>query len=285
MNSNQSTMAGKVCIVTGANTGIGKVTAKQLASQGAKVFLACRNESKAQAVIAEIQAEFSVDAEFLPLDLGDLESVRSAADKFLALKLPLHLLINNAGIAGSRGLTKDGFELTFGVNHLGPFLFTTLLLETLKSSAPARIVNVSSKAHYKAKAIDFSQQQKSTQSYTGLPEYECSKLANVLFTKELSRKLAGTGVTTYALHPGVVASDIWHRVPWGFRGLVKRFMITVEEGAQTSLHCATSTKISDESGFYYDSCAQKEPSKICHDEKLASQLWTRSLEWTSRTSH
>lgn len=281
MNEENKVLSGKVCIVTGANTGIGRVTAKELASQGAHVFLACRNEAKAKPVVEEIIRETGALVEFLPLDLGDLQSVRACAEEFLARDLPLHILVNNAGIAGSRGVTTDGFELAFGVNHLGPFLLTNLLLDTLKESAPARIVNVSSRSHYRAKTIDFDAQRQSTASYTGMPEYESSKLANVLFSSELAKRLENTGVTTYALHPGVVASDIWHRVPWGFRSLVKLFMISVEDGAKTSINCALSPSLGAETGLYYDSCKTKRPSKASQDAALAAQLWTRSEEWVS----
>ncbi|MBL4634619.1 MAG: SDR family oxidoreductase [Kofleriaceae bacterium] len=281
MNEENKVLRGKVCIVTGANTGIGRVTAMELARQGAHVFLACRNEAKAQLVVEEIIRETGSLVEFLPLDLGDLQSVRACVKEFESHNLPLHILVNNAGIAGSRGVTTDGFELTFGVNHLGPFLLTNLLLDTLKASAPARIVNVSSRSHYQAKTIDFDAQRQSTASYTGLPEYESSKLANVLFSSELANRLKSTGVTTYAVHPGVVASDIWHRVPWGFRSLVKLFMISVEDGAKTSIDCALSPSRADETGLYYDACKTKRPSKASQDTALAAQLWARSEEWVS----
>ncbi len=285
-NSNSDLpLSGRVCIVTGANTGIGKVTAKSLATQGAHVFLACRNETKAQAVVDEIAAATDGTVEFLKLDLSDLSSVRAAAATFLARDLPLHILVNNAGLAGSRGITVDGFELSFGVNHLGPFLFTNLLLDTLKASAPARIVNVSSRGHYRAKTIHFDKQQQKTASYTALPEYNSSKLANVLFTAELARRLENTGVTAYSLHPGVVASDIWGRVPQPIRGIAKRFMITVEEGAETTIHCAISPELAEQSGLYYDKCLPKKPSKAGQNTKLAAELWQRSEDWVATSSH
>ncbi len=282
MTSSSKTLSGQVCIVTGANTGIGKVTATDLAAQGAHVFVACRNAQKGQATAGQITEETGSKTEFLQLDLADLASVRCAAETFLSRKLPLHILVNNAGLAGSRGQTQDGFEIAFGVNHLGPFLFTSLLLDTLKSTAPARVVNVSSKAHYAAKAIPFDSLQSTTASFTGMPEYRVSKLANVLFTAELARRLKDTQVTTYALHPGVVASDIWHRVPGPFRGLVKHFMITVEEGAKTSIHCARTPELGGESGLYYDSCQAKTPSRLAQDHALAGELWDRSVAWSTQ---
>lgn len=280
MSTNKLALEGRVAIVTGANTGIGKITARTLAEQGARVFMACRSESKARAAIAELSQGRDLKIEYLSLDLGDLNSVRAAAAEFLARDLPLHILVNNAGLAGSRGLTKDGFELTFGVNHLGHFLFTHLLLDVLKTSAPARIVNVSSRAHYKAKSIHFERQRQATRSFTGLKEYGASKLANVLFTAELARRLEGSGVTSYAVHPGVVASDIWHRVPRPFRNVAKHFMITVEEGAQTSLHCAVSPEAGEQSGLYYDRSQPKAPNPAAEDAEMAAELWQRSLSWT-----
>jgi len=281
MNTSNQTLSGRVCIVTGANTGIGKVTAAALASQGARVFVACRNEEKANLAIADIERESGASLEFLRLDLADLTSVQNSAEKFLGKNLPLHILVNNAGLAGSRGITQDGFELAFGVNHLGPFLFTQLLLPLLKSSAPARIVNVASRAHYDAKSLPFDKLRQSTASFTGLPEYSVSKLANVLFSSELAKQLEGTGVRSYALHPGVIASDIWKRIPGPLRFLGKLFMISVEEGAKTSLHCATSPALEGESGLYYDSCATKTPSDLGQDTELASELWRRSETWVS----
>ena len=200
-----------------------------------------------------------IRSRFLALDLADLASVRAAAAAFLALDEPLHVLINNAGVAGRRGLTRDGFELIFGVNHLGHFAFTAALLDSLISSR-ARIVNVASDAHYQATGIDFDRLHRPARSVAAMREYAVSKLCNVLFTEELARRLAGTGVTAYALHPGVVASDIWRRVPWPVRPLVTRRMLTIDQGAQTSLYCATAPELAQVSGRYYEQCAEREPS-------------------------
>ncbi len=276
-------LEGRTFLVTGANTGIGRVTAEVLAQRGGKVFLACRSEEKARPVLEGIRAAGG-RAEFLKLDLGSLASVRASAEAFLALGEPLHVLVNNAGLAGSRGLTKDGFELLFGTNHLGPFFFTTLLLPRLRESAAqggARIVNVSSKAHYKATGIDWEAQRRPTRTITSLREYEVSKLCNVLFTKELARGRAGEGVRSYALHPGVVASDIWRKVPWPVRPIMLRGMITVEEGAQTSLYCATSPEVAGHDGRYYDSSKEKAPNPISDDAALAKELWERSEAWAA----
>lgn len=273
-------LQGKTALVTGANTGIGLVTARELARAGARVWIACRNQAKAEAAMQEIrQAVPTADLQFLALDLGNLAKVRQAAQVFLDSGEPLHLLINNAGLAGSRGLTDDGFELTFGTNHLGPYLLTRLLLERLRASAPARVVFVASRAHYQCKHLDLEAQRQRTTHVTGLPEYAASKLANVLTAKALAKRLAGSGVTAYALHPGVVASDVWRQIPQPFRWIAKQFMISNDEGAATTLHCATAPGLEADNGAYFDKCAPKKPSRLARDESLADQLWQRSAQW------
>jgi len=277
-----SDLQGKTFVITGANTGIGRITARELAKRGAHVILACRSADKTQPVIDELKKETGNDKiEFVALDLSDLASVRRCADELLARNVPIHGLINNAGLAGSRGTTKDGFELTFGTNHLGHYLLTRMLLDRIKQSGPARIVNVASASHYQAKGINWDALRAKTKSRTGLPEYAVSKLSNVLFTKELARRLEGTNVTTYALHPGVVATDVWRRVPRPVRWVMKKFMVTPEEGAQTSIRCATAPELASETGLYYDRDGkERKPNKLANDEDLAKQLWTKSAEWT-----
>lgn len=282
-------LANQTFIVTGANTGIGKVTAKELARRGAHVILACRSKDKTDAVIEEIRRDTgSTGVEYIHLDLGDLASVRACAEAIAARGVPIHGLINNAGQAGSKGLTKDGFELTWGTNHLGPYLFTRLLLDRVKQAGQAgqaRIVNVASASHYNATGIDWDALKRPTRSATGMAEYSVSKLSNVLFAKELARRLDGTGVTTYALHPGVVATDVWRRVPGPLRWLIKRFMITPEQGAEASLRCATDPALAGQTGRYYDvGGKEKEPSQLAKDAELARALWTRSAEWTGLPS-
>jgi retinol dehydrogenase 12 len=274
-----SELSGRTFLVTGGNTGIGRATAAGLAGRGGRVWIAARSPAKGEAAVAAIKAETGSDSVwFLPLDLADLDSVQSCAAGFLALGEPLHVLVNNAGVAGRRGLTKQGFELTFGVNHLGHFALTSALLGCLTGSAAARVVTVSSDAHYSAKGIDFEALRRPGRGLTGLPEYAVSKLCNVLFTQELARRVAGTGVTTYALHPGVVASDIWRRVPWPVRPIVTRRMLSTTDGAQTSLYCATSPDVAQDSGLFYDKCALREPSPVATPE-LAAELWKRSETW------
>jgi NAD(P)-dependent dehydrogenase (short-subunit alcohol dehydrogenase family) len=278
---NTQPLAGKVALITGANTGIGRETAVQLALQGAHVFLACRSEAKTRPVLDEINARSNgwAKAEFLALDLGDFDSIRHCAASFLARGLPLHLLINNAGLAGQKGITASGFELTFGVCHVGHFLLTNLLLDCLKASAPARIVVVASKAHRHVKGIDFNALRQPTSSVGGLHEYSVAKLANILFAAELARRLQGTGVTSYALHPGVVATDVWRAVPKFITMLLKRFMLSSEDGAATTLYCATSPACVSESGLYYDSQKPQQPSPAARNVELAQQLWHASEGW------
>lgn len=277
-----SDLQGKTFVITGANTGIGKITARELAKRGAHVILACRSADKTQPVIDALKQETGNDKiEFIALDLADLASVRRCADELLARNIPIHALINNAGLAGSRGTTKDGFELTFGTNHLGHYLLTRMLLDRMKQSGPARIVNVASASHYQAKGINWEALRAKTKSRTGMAEYAVSKLSNVLFTKELARRLEGTNVTTYALHPGVVATDVWRRVPSPVRWVMKKFMVTPEEGAQTSIRCATAPELASETGRYYDRDGkERSPNQLANDEELAKQLWTKSAEWT-----
>ena len=274
------TLLGRVVLVTGANTGIGFVTARELASRGAHVVIACRSAGKGQSAVDDIRKiTGNENVELLALDLGDFDSIRACAQSFLARDLPLHLLINNAGLAGAKGTSKSGFELAFGTNHVGPFLFTHLLLERIKQSAPARIVTVASRAHTRVSGINWDDVRQPTKGKAGLPEYGVSKLANVLFSAELGRKLAGTGVTTYSLHPGVVATDVWREVPAFIRPLIKLMMISTDEGAATTLYCATSPDVSNETGLYYDKCRVKEPSKVGQDVALAAELWQRSEAW------
>ena len=276
-----SSPAERTVVVTGGNTGIGKATAEALARQGWRVYVASRSRDKGEAAVASIKAAAGSDSVFfLALDLADLSSVRSCAEAFLARGEPLHVLVNNAGVAGVRGLTKQGFELIFGVNHLGHFVLAQLLLDRLTSSAPARVVTVASDAHYSARGIDWDALRRPARGITGLGEYAVSKLCNVLFSQELARRAAGTGVTTYALHPGVVASDIWRRVPWPVRPLMTRRMLSVDEGAATSLFCATSPEVAEASGRFYDKCTERAPSPVATPE-LALTLWQRSEEWSA----
>lgn len=271
-------------MVTGANTGIGRVTARELAARGGRVVLATRSAEKTAPVVDEIRRTTGNDqVEHLALDLADLASVRQATTTLLDRGGPIDVLVANAGLAGQRGgATAQGFELAFGVNHLGHFLFVTELLPLVRAGTDARVVVVSSDSHYAAKDLQEASLRQPTRSITGMREYARSKLANVLFAQELARRTAGDEVGVHALHPGVVASDIWRRVPWPIRPLMTSRMLTTEEGAATSLWCATSPDLVGESGGYYADCAPKEPSERATPE-LASWLWERSEQWTAST--
>ena len=273
-------MSGKVCVVTGSNTGIGRVTALELARAGGHVVMACRSADRTVPVVEAIKEETGNDqVDFVQLDLSSFDSVRSCADELLERDLLIHVLINNAGLAGKRGITSDGFELAFGTNHLGHFLFTHLLLDRIKQSAPARIVIVASKGHRLAKKYDLDNVQRRTKSITAFPEYCVSKVANIFHAQELGRRLQGTNVTTYAVHPGVVASDVWRQIPQPIRWLYTRNMISNEQGACTQLHCATSPDVAGETGLYYDECQVTSVFPPADNGQLCQQTWARSMAW------
>jgi retinol dehydrogenase-12 len=278
-------MRHRTFLVTGGNTGIGLATATTLAKGGASVYIACRDPERGRTAVAAIKAAASDHGgtvDLLQLDLSSLNSVRACAESFLAKDEPLHVLVNNAGLGGGRGRTADGFETHFGVNHLGHFALTMLLLDRLKASGPgSRVVTVASDSHYSVTGIDWDAQRQKTKSFGGIREYAVSKLCNVLFSQELARRLGGADadVTAYALHPGVVASDIWRRIPWPVRPLMTRRMISTEEGSVTSLYCATSAEAAGQSGLYYDTCKAVDPNPIATPE-LAELLWKHSTEWT-----
>lgn len=276
-------MQGKTVLVTGSNTGLGRVTAEELARRGARVILANRSEERTRPVLDAILAAGG-DAVFHPLDLGSLSTTRQSAAALRERGEAIHVLVNNAGLAGSRGLTPDGFELAFGVNHLGPFLFTLELLPLLRAAGTARIVNVASRAHKRVHRFDLEAVQRPTKSLTAFPEYAVSKLANVYASRELGRRLAGTGITTYAVHPGVVASDIWRKVPWPARAIAKLFMVSNEEGAKTQIWCATAPELAQQTGLYYANCREKALQGLGNDDALARALWDRSIAWTGAAS-
>jgi len=278
--SSDSAPADRVALITGANIGIGRVTALELARAGYQVVIAGRSLERTQPVLDEIKALAPAKpAVFLPLNLASLASVRECAQQFIALNLPLHLLVNNAGIAGLHGLTTDGFEMMFGVNHMGHFLLTQLLLPQLQASGPSRVVTVSSRAHKRTPGIDWDALRQPTRSITGVREYAVSKLANLLFSAELARRLQGTQVSCYALHPGVVDTEIWRALPHWARPLLRlRGLLTPEEGARTTLHCALHAPHT-ESGLYYADCKPVRPSTLGQDPDLARVLWERSEAW------
>ncbi|XP_058462470.1 retinol dehydrogenase 12-like [Malaya genurostris] len=279
---------GKVILITGANTGIGKETAKELLKRGGKVYIACRSLPKANQARQELIAETgSKNIHVRELDLSSLKSVRNFAKEFLAEESRLDILINNAGVmACPKSLTKDGFEMQLGVNHLGHFLLTNLLLDRLKSSAPSRIVNLSSLAH-KFGGINRTDLN-SEKSYSAFGAYGQSKLANVLFTKELAKRLEGSGVTTYAVHPGSVHTELQRHLGSLFflldnfvvRTIMPLVLKTPQAGAQTSIYTALDEGLAHETGKYYADCHEVIPSKAAQDEETAGWLWKVSEEMT-----
>lgn len=274
-------MRGKTVIITGSNTGIGRATAAELARRGATVVFACRSRSKTEPVIEAIKTSTgNSNLHFLELDLSDLSKVRTSALTWLERNDRLDVLVNNAGLVRIRELTAQGFEMTFGVNHLGHLLFTLLLERALVRAAPSRVVNVASRAHERtSRPIDYAALTKPLASFTGWPEYMRSKLANMLFTFALDRRWREAGVHCYAVHPGVIASDIWRAAPPPLRQLVMLFMRTEEEGARASVHCSASDEAGRETGLYYDEDGtHRRPSRLALDVEAQEKLWSWSME-------
>jgi len=275
-------MAGRVVVVTGANSGIGKETALALAASGAHVVMTARNRPKGEAALAEVLARRSGSAELVDLDLASLASVRRCAADLLGRHERLHVLVNNAGLVlRQRTETEDGYETTFQVNHLGHFLLTMLLRERLCESVPARVVHVASNAHRFARGgLDFADLQ-ATRSYGGLTVYARTKLANILFARELAKRLAGTGVTSNALHPGFVASGFARDGDLGSVGsvgmvLTRPFAISPRRGARTSVHVAASPDLAGTTGQYFVRARPQRPSPDALDDGAAIRLWEAS---------
>ncbi len=273
-----SAFAGRTFLVTGANSGLGRATVEALAEHGGSVVLASRSEERTRPLLAALrQRHPAPDMQPLELDLSDLGSVRRAAGAFLASGRRLDVLVNNAGVAGTRGLSVDGFDLTYATNHIGPFLLTNLLLPRLLEAPQGRVVNVSSGAHMSVKAIDWSVlDRRTTPKRSGFPDYGVTKLMNVLHAKELARRLAGTRVTTYALHPGGVASNIWRALPAPVQWAIKLFLVSNEEGARTQVYCATDPELVTSTGRYYEKLREARCNPLADDPTLASELWTRT---------
>ncbi len=276
-------MQGKVVVVTGANVGIGFETAVGVAALEATTILACRNRDKAEAAASEVtKRTWNDDVHVVSLDLADLASVRKAADEVLSRWERLDVLVNNAGGTWSqRTVTAQGVEYTFGVNHLGPFYLTNLLLDRLRASAPSRVVNVTSVGHHAAWHGMRFDDLLSEKSYEAMEAYCRSKLANVLFTRQLAKRLAGTGVTANAVHPGPVRSDFGMDGDLtGFMGfgmrLVRPFEISPRRGAKTSLHLATSPDVATRTGMYWVRSKPGHMSRNARDDEAAAQLWDES---------
>jgi NAD(P)-dependent dehydrogenase (short-subunit alcohol dehydrogenase family) len=276
-------MDGKVCLVTGATNGIGLEAAKALAKQGATVVLTGRDKGRLEtALIAVRHAVPDAKVESLQADFASLKEVHALAEAFKARHSRLDVLLNNAGLVlHERQVTKEGFEATFGINHLAPFLLTHLLMDVLKASGPARVVNVSSDAHRYGK-LDFNDLQ-SERSYSMMRVYGTSKLANILFTQALARRLKGSQVTTNSLHPGVVRTGFGQNTQGWMRFAVRAFaafFLTAEQGARTSVYLASSPEVDGVSGQYFIKCRPKKPSRDARDEQLAERLWQVSAELT-----
>ena len=281
-----SDMTGKVCLVTGANQGIGKETAVALAWMGATVVMTSRDRAKGEAALADVRSRSGrQDAELMLADFGSFASIRQLAADFKAKHDRLDVLVNNAGaIITVRGQTADGFETTFGVNHLGYFLLTNLLLDTVKASAPSRIVNVASRAHLRSE-MDFDDLNSRRGRYSAMRTYARSKLANVLFTYELARRLQGTGVTANCLHPGVVRTGFGKNnsgyaklLFQTFQVVARPFILSPEKGAATSIYLASSPEVEGVTGKYFVDCRETQSSPASYDEGAQRKLWEVSEE-------
>ncbi|KAM3872919.1 retinol dehydrogenase 13 [Diretmus argenteus] len=282
---------GKTVLITGANTGIGKETSRDLARRGARVVMACRDLSRAERAAEEIrQSTGNGNVVIRHLDLASLFSVRHFAKDFLASEERLDILINNAGVMMCpKWLTEDGFETQLAVNHLGHFLLTNLLLPKLKSSTPSRIINVSSIAHQGGK-MDFDDLFFSRRPYSSLASYQQSKLANILFSRELAHRMRGTGVTAYSLHPGVIRTELGRHVESWFPLLGALLaapslllMKTPTQGCQTSVYCAVTPGLEERSGGYFSDCAEKETAPEGRDDVAARRLWEESARLVGLT--
>ncbi|KAJ0022477.1 hypothetical protein NQD34_009967 [Periophthalmus magnuspinnatus] len=272
---------GKTVIITGSNTGIGKRTAVDLAKRGARVIMACRSRERGEAAMLDVKTESgSSDVVFMPLDLASLKSVRSFAENFLKSESRLDILINNAGLL-CEGRTDDGFGMMFGVNHLGHFLLTNLLLPRLKESAPSRVVTVSSVAHNFGH-IDFDclNKHKTLGLGSTMNKYSASKLCNVLFTHELNKRLQGTNVSCFSLHPGAISSEFDRNVNRTLVMLITPlslfFFKTPEQGCQTTLHCALQPGLEPLSGRYFSNCTVRNLFAKARDDAAAKKLWELS---------
>ncbi|XP_033628128.1 retinol dehydrogenase 13-like [Asterias rubens] len=287
---------GKTVIVTGANSGIGRVTALDLAQRGARVILACRNLQKAEDVAKDIKSSTgNSEVVVRHLDLSSLQSVREFAQQIIETEDRLDILINNAGVAAMKAgaVTKDNFDFVFGTNHFGHFLLTNLLLDLLKKSALKRVVTVSSLAHAYAPEPNMTREDPNVANflYPHLEKYPSSKLANVLFARELAKREKASGLISTSNHPGAIYTPIWKTnmsnvsslrgaLYYVFSPLMWMVFIDETAGAQTTLHCALDESVAELSGKYFDNSAEYEPSPFAQDDELAKELWTVSCEAT-----
>ena len=284
MTAADDSMHGKMCLVTGATSGIGRATAHGLAERGATVVIVARDEARAQSTAGEITRQTGNRAVYYLLaDLSSQEQIRRVAGQYIAQYGQLHVLVNNAGaMFWRRRETVDGLEWTFALNHLAPFLLTNLLLDSLRASAPARVVTVASAAH-QGTTIPFDDLQQVRHRYRALRVYGQSKLATILFTYELARRMEGSGVTANALHPGFVATTFGsggsrlmaYAVP-----VIRPFFIGPEQGAQTSVYLATAPEVEGVTGKYFIKRAPARSSPASYDQTAAQRLWQTSAELT-----
>jgi NAD(P)-dependent dehydrogenase (short-subunit alcohol dehydrogenase family) len=261
----------KTSVITGATSGIGRATAFELSHRGHHIVVAGRSRDRGASLVSEIE-DSGGSSEFLHLDLGSLDSVRQAAEDFINRDRLIDTMVNNAGVGRAKGLTADGFEKHFGINHLGHFLLNHLLQPVFRPVT--RIVTVTSAAHKRVDGIDFDRLTLKARSIYSLDEYAVSKLANILYTAELARRQSEWN--TYAVHPGLVNTKI---LPGWLRTLRGGRMLTPEQGAATTIFCATDPDLGGESGNYYARSARAEPSPAAQDPELASELWARSEQW------
>lgn len=283
MATAMNTMQGKVCLITGANSGLGKATALGLAHSGATVLLVCRDQRRGEAAQAEIKARSGNESvDLLLADLASQASIRQLAEEVKARYPQLHVLINNAGVMPShRTLTADGLEANFAINHLGPFLLTNLLLDVLKASAPSRIVFVASQV---LSPLDFEDLQ-AEQHFGRFRTYGQSKLCTFLVTQELAKRLQGTGVTVNCLYPGVVSTNLTHDWASPLRVVFRFVGISPAKGAQTVLHLASSPEVEGISGKYFEKQRPVTLPKLAQDEASTKRLWQISEEMTQLGSH
>ena len=275
-------MEDKICMITGANSGIGKATAVGLAEMGARIVMVCRNKERGESAQQEIiEKTGNKNVDLLICDLSSQEQIRKLVSEFKQKYHNLHVLINNAGIVLSkRILSVDGIEMNFAVNYLAPFLLSNLLIDVLKKSAPSRIINVSSGVH-KMASMDFDDLQGENKKYGAFKNYGVSKLALTLFTYELSRRLEGARVTVNAVHPGVVRSNLGRDQPAFSRGFQKTFFKSPRKGAATSIYLASSPDVEDLTGKYFIKKQPKKSSDESYNEEYAKRLWEISAEMTN----
>ena len=276
----------KNVLITGATSGIGEATAIDLAKKGANIFFIARNNLKAQNLSDKIESISGKRSKFFIADLASLKNIKDSALEFISLDIPLHVLLNNAGlINNNRKETVDGFEEVFSINHLAYFYLTNLLLDKLKEGAPSRIINVSSGAHAFVKGFNFDDVN-SLKEYKPFKVYGYSKLANILFTKKLSQVLENENIIVNCLHPGVVGTGfgqnngIFSKILFN---LSKPFMRSSEKGAETSIYLCSSPDVSDVSGQYFYNCKIAKTTKWARSEEDADRLWNLSKELTRIT--